>query len=761
MNLRGAYLIHSIIFFLLFFFAWNGSLYADTRVVSNIKAWPETFLKSVNAQASTGVQFAFTNAIFDAGSDAEVFNNDFDPTNTFPLQINRDIYTNFDLLNTKTVVDRVKFYVGSPIVGVATAIPQALRLIPFPFANVSLGARGSVEFKDIRQMGADEARALPYTEPVLPKDDITEVNPYLKSSRLSFLDQAKVPFRIPLSRGHLRKMRVGEMVSYVVSGQIGVGVDFGLKILPIDIMSVGASLMLDTFLVGAFEISILKESERFARVRVSKLHGRERDIQLNAGINFTEFLIGFFIFKNSTISNLTSQVSEGVLPFQLRLASEKNHELSWGYRYDLDSDEGKDSFHRAVLGSFTESETALKNEEKSQNPSVSKLFSRSSLIQSTEHSATVDLSFLFNLRKARTNQASHSEVESGDGTDSILEDTRENQKTSRFLNGHSKNNIRKFTVLLDRDGFLSHKEGSVILSSENEIEDSRTDGKRLNEYVSSVQTLLHEDHMFPVFPESIPDPKKPNRQEKSEYGRSEFYFGYSTGELGLHDFLSRDPQLLLGQATRLGVKFNLEAFSRAKGALESRNPDELYAALNDLFEDQKHAAALSELFFSNLDESSYEKNLVAQSPAFGDFERRGHHLLPMEMEVAAVTSMSTMLPDPSATVSSLTNEVNSSHETVLRFNLSDVPQFLYFRMGVFSYQKKHPKEYDFVVFNRDGRFKRGQNELVLDSSSSDSLIHRLCGALPAQGQVIFTLGFKHAGLNWGDGASTQFRVSTP
>jgi hypothetical protein len=361
--------------------------HAENFTIAN-KAWPESFYQAAMATSAPSGQSQFTNALFDAGDTSTLFGDDFNPNNTFPIQIDRNVYPNFDLLGTVTAIDQIKLYDETPLIGVAGALAKANELIPFPFANVNFIVRGAIEFRDIRQLTPDQAKIVSFAAKA-PEFAANEVNPYLNSSKLSTFDSTRIPFKIPLSRGNIRNMQVGEIVSYTLSGQVGFGGSVGLKLLPSDVMSAGASLLLETFLVGSFQVSIMKESERFAKVCISRLHGHEQDAQLQAGIAFSNFVNGFFVFKNKDLNTLIESVTENVVPFQYQVLSEKDKEMSVAYRYDLDSDEGRDSFHHAVLGSFKESDEAS---------GVNKLFNRVSYIKTKQKTQTLDLSFFLNLQ---------------------------------------------------------------------------------------------------------------------------------------------------------------------------------------------------------------------------------------------------------------------------------------------------------------------------------------------------------------------------
>jgi hypothetical protein len=128
--------------------------HAENFTIAN-KAWPESFYQAAMATSAPSGQSQFTNALFDAGDTSTLFGDDFNPNNTFPIQIDRNVYPNFDLLGTVTAIDQIKLYDETPLIGVAGALAKANELIPFPFANVNFIVRGAIEFRDIRQLTPD------------------------------------------------------------------------------------------------------------------------------------------------------------------------------------------------------------------------------------------------------------------------------------------------------------------------------------------------------------------------------------------------------------------------------------------------------------------------------------------------------------------------------------------------------------------------------------------------------------------------------
>ncbi len=738
------------------------------------KLWQEDFYQSIMSRVDE-LEYRFTNALFDGGTSIDLFKTDLNNKNDISAAVTRDIFNNFDLMNTWTVIDRFKIKLDTSIYGYGIQNEN----ISFPFLNVNFGASGILELRDMRQMSPQQVQKLSHDEEKLAEiknEDIQELNPYLNASPLDspikvkfkdILNPVKIPLKIPFSRGDLRHMTTGEVISYNLTGIVGFGGSLGWKIIPNEVLSAGATLSVETHLKGEFQISVMKESDRYAKVRISKIFGNGQSVELKAGAELYHFYNGFFSFEKKPISIHLGQLSTSIVPFDFKVSREQDQEVDVGYRYDLDSQEGKDAYHKAMLGSFVQSENSAKEEIISSNPSVIKLFTRSSNKNLNSRSFGINLSLIFNSNSTRSTQGLSTIINLPDGTNHIFKSVEENSSNSSFINGNNEKKSQKMSVIVDHEGFIAKKEGSILIIAENMIDDTSSRAKEINGYTRDVEDTLQEKGIFPILPEFVPNEDHPNRTKKAFYGHSSFYYGFSIQEKGIESFLATDIKQVITNAEMLGVKFDQKSFLKARTAYLNRDPDLLYEALNKLFDDRKNVKLLSTLLIKDLDPSKYEKFLVAQNLSFGNIQNRGHHILSVEqrlqsteVEMGIGSDTYRTVADPLAVVDQLKTEIGTDRKIQIHFNLSKTPEFLYFRMNPLTHRHHRKNATELIVYNRDQKFKIGRNTITLDPISVDELSHKLTSKLDSNEAVIFTMGFSQSGSKWGFGSSTQF-ITTP
>ena len=749
-----------------------------TPDASQLKSWPETFYQSVANQANE-LEYRFANALFDGGTQFDLFSGDLAQNLRFSSQVVREVYNNYDLINSWTVIDRFRVRLD-PSVGLVSlsslnAITNSLSALPF--ADIHLGAGGMLEVRDIKQVTPDKINSVnsrDETPPTTSIDDIQELNPYLNTGIIDspvrvklykVLNPVAIPFKIPFSRKDLRPMNKGEVISYNLSGVLGFGGSLGFRLVSKSLLSFGPELSIETHLNGEYQISIMKQDERYAKVRVSKLQGRGYSAHTQVGIQLNDIYKGFFIFKGKALEQHLGEVSASIVPFELSLQFNHSKEVDFGYRYNLDSQTGREAFHRAVLGSFILSEEAAIADQNLSNPSVSKLFTRSTQQNGSSRFAGIDMGWLIKLGRTKSNQALATEIQLPDGTRHIFRSTEEKKTDSRFLWKGSSKDSHQLSVVVDKEAFLNGQPGAVLITSENVIEDGSCSGKEMNEYASEVETFFKEGKIFPEFPNRIPDDNNPHVNKKAFYGRSSFYYGYTIKDQGVEWLLNQAWSDFDARARLNHIHFDYDSFLAAKKAYLERNPEALEIHLTHLLKGNRRLNEISRFLTVGMKEDSYEKFLVAQNASFGTIQKRGHITLPLDQLLQATEQQMGLqndtvrsVADPEAHVSDLRAETGSDHKTIISFNLNKIPEFLYFRMNPLLRHKNSPNVTELIFFNRNQRFKVGENTLVLDENSTDTLTRDLSSKLKPSELVEFTTGFSQHGSAWGYGASVQFRA---
>ena len=550
---------------------------------------------------------------------------------------------------------------------------------------------------------------------------------------------------------------------------------------PVAGLVTGVSVNVETHINGQFEVSVQREDKRHARVRISKITGHGSSTSAQVGINWNNILKGVFVIKPKTLPTIKTKIytedlqkdaqneidgySFSIVPFSINLSNENDHELDVAYEYDLDSEEGRDAFHRAVLGNTVASEDVASDEINHPNPSVTKIFERTSRTKTTAQHHSIDLNIFFKHNGERTDSTVETEIILPDGTKQLFKSSSEDQKDTHTIR-HSDKALRKISVLMDRDGFKSGADGSLLIIGENMVDDSSTHADDMNEYAAEVQDLFQDPTLFPVFPLKAPalDGK---RSKKIHYGRSSFYYGVTLKEAQIKTFLNTPVETVAATADSYNVKFNKDAFHLAKDALGNRNGNELYNALTTLFKDHSHDFEMMKVMISTLNVQDVEKFLVAENGAFGSVQNRGPQISTIQqtldktgstMGLSSDTNRSA--PDPDAIISNLgTTKQKSDKKIELHFTLASNPEFIFFRLTPLTHSRSGGKSVEFTVYNRGGRFAKGANSLILDPSSEDPIIHRLTDGMEPNQIVMLSMGYTAQDQKWGPGASTQFATS--
>ena len=781
-----------------------------------VKPWSTSFFNSVNQQFD-GLKYKFVRALFEGTVEADLFNQNLGQNFHLGSNIRREIYNNYDIFETWTVIDQWKLKIdASPdVASLKSPSPiPALNSVIQAFSlsgGIGLGANGVLQIRDYRQVipkdltGFKERRKkVVVADDEERSNDVVELNPYLNEDSLDspfrpkvrdILNPIKLPFRLPFSRKAFRSMEEGELISYNISGQLLFGGSLGWNFIPNPMVQVGLNLSVETHINSAFQISVLKEDERFAKVRVGYLNGRgsseEIGLEIHVRVPYQD-LKGLDHVSNTLKPNLI----ESFRPYYFRHATQKNAEVDLGYRYDLDSIDGKIAYHHAVLGSFVESEQFAMRDKGTSNPSVTKIFTRDSKSLSSLNSSGVNLSFFLDQKTSsiRLETVTHLEDENG-----VLHDINQTQIEksyfSRGLLGADGSIDHKFTVVLDRQAYLNKKKGSLLLISETRINDPFTRAKEINRYAKEVEITTQQPGIFPDFPSKIPDPFNPGYFKKVYYGGSSFYFGYTLSEDEIRKFLNTDFNKFYSIFSLSKFEIDrskfIKAFAHAKKAIQvnpqtNESSTALYKALCEIFSDRDELVPLSQLlaYLVTTDtKSPYSHSgplenafLLAQNSAFGNIENQNLRLKPLaqlirnsDQEMGILNSPTPNREDPNAIISVLSTKLTGSNDTPekdrkleISFDLSSEPDFIYFLMrpetsGHAEIEKNYK---ELLVFNRDHRFKKGMNKITLDPLSLDEIERRLSAKVHHKIKMKFSLGYRTNNQKWGPGVSLLFDPSS-
>ena len=743
------------------------------------RPWPEAFYQSAMSRWEA-LEYRIVNALFD-GTTSFPYNQDIPNFGSAGVRVSRHIYNNYDVMNTWTVIDTFNLRLTPQSIQAQSDLALWERtpeqIIKFPVGSVSFGLNGTLEIRDIRQMSPEKARtseAADLREEPPEGNDIQDLNPYLNSSPLDspmrvklkdVLNVVKLPFKIPFhSRGVKKRMKRGEIISYTVSGTVGFGANIGWNLTPLPKLDAGAGVGVELHVNGSYQVAVLKEDDRFVKVRVSRLRGVGASVNVSTGMHATDLYEGFLVFKGSKIETRVGNFSPSITPFRFSIGASDDHGIDIGYRYDLDSEEGRDAYHRAVLGSFVKSDEVSTLECGTPRPAVEKLFRRKTDTVSSGLNFSGNVNPIFRFSIDRNTQDITTGIELPDGTKKFFQSSKSRSNLFDFI-GNGQKTTHRTSILIDQDAFREKVEDSFLLMSENSIEDSYTTAPSLNRHFERVETDLGQQAIFPRFPLAGPPEPDGRRRKRLFYGRSSFYFGMTFKLSGLRQFLETAWETIEQRAEKLGLHLKRERFEEAREAFASGDAQAEHRALTAFFSNQRHSELYPLLLMEGMPNALFERFLVAQNPSFGNIQIRGHTPLAMEntlrvssQSMGMGTETERVALDPEATIRSLGTSKDEQGRTIIRLNLAKVPEFLYFRMQPMS--RRHKRDVvEIIAYNRNQRFKEGENLIVLDPESTDSLTKKLSSKLLGNETLFLTAGYSRKGSQWGFGASTRFETS--
>ncbi len=744
-----------------------------------VKTWPESFYQWA-IRRPENLNSRFTGALFDGENSSDIFVDNFTGSTSLNVSTARDVFNNYDLIGSWTVVDRMRLRLSSNLIGYGTD-----RVNPgpneagfsFPFFGVSFGIQGVLEWKNYRQLSPLEVRKLPEPgpDPVPPgTEDITELNPYLSALSLNpnltaklknILNPFTLPFRMPLSRSDLRKMKEGEVIAYNLTGRVGFRGTFGWQVIPSTDLYFGANTAIETHLDGEFEVSVMKEDERHAKVRVSRIRGLGSSLRINAGLDWRNVFQGIFLFKDTSFQLQLGNLSTQIIPFFFEVSRFHQKEIDVAYRYDLESASGREAFHKAVLGTLVLSEDLARMDADHPHPSVTRLYDRATDHLNWTRTNGSTISLFLNRRQDRSEDSIETEVKLPGGSRHLFRTASRKTIQHNALFGSSESISKRISLLMDKDGFRNSEPGSLLIIAENSIEDSSTTPRELNSYTAEIGGFFERESLFPDFPEETIPTSGHSKGRRAWYGRSSFYFGFTLDQDGFQTWLNQDPSRILSFAKKNKLELQEEDFPKMRAAIETGNADDLHSILQRLLSNRNRTRELMDLFKLHVPKDSMEQFLVAQNPAFGNIQQRGHKITPLETafletDAAPTTRMEGLksVQDPDARVVNLECSSLPDGRIALDFELSDTPGFLFFSLTPLT-ERRQRSAVELVLFDREGRFHAGKNQIVLDPDSEDPLIHRLTSKWGDPGTpMAFTLGFTRRKKSWGYGSSCQFRL---
>ncbi len=771
------------------------------------KSWPERVLRSLH----TGFDHGFvelSNALFENLDTLNQGLFKFPGNGKASIEVHRDVVDNFDLLSTYTVIDRVRIKAeAKPFQSLTTWIEDSVTTgLGTPYAGFIFDPQASIEWTNVRPVKALEFKHEPSTKALAlqaksftpnqpepsplpvpsPDPDVTSLNPDVP---LTFLDPSirarfskvlnlfSFPFRLPLHREDVSHMKDGEILGYAFDGQLEVGVSAGLKVIPtLNALHVGIDLSGTVLLHGRYQISVLREDARFARVKLTHLNEKGTKASVNVGVGMSDVFDGVILFKGSPVEvDHVGKFSKSFIPFNFDTSRIKTDQFDVVYRYDLNSDEGKQAFHKAVLGRFVDSETITGGVAGATGKSVEKLLSRDSERVAKNKNVKIDLMSVLRLDWNAKRESLDATLELPDGTHHVLEAFREKKRQQHsFFDTRNENRTHRMTLYLDAELLAKKDPQSIFVITEVTEVNSNTKADGLNSAINRMETLLRKPDLLPSVAEKMPGRKEASRERRAYYGRSSFYYGYSLNYDEIVAFFTADLATVdanaqkyfsEGEATRF-----MSAYANAVKVIadESTSPKDLFAAIRGVFAKKFSIEPLTNVVFDTLKDTQIDYFVTAQNVAFGKIQERGKTITSVEKaltntdrDLGTESYAQRLKQDSDAVVKDVHIDANADGTKKIHFNLALAPENVFFRLFRVTGYKRQKLVAEVVVNNRSKRFTAGENTLDLDPASPDLLISKLSRDLRNGEFYNLSVAYSQKADRYGPVSSTRFEIDEP
>ncbi len=772
------------------------------------RAWPERLLRTVRSVGNRGY-LALTTALFEQADEIGLNLFDFPGEGRARVKIHRDVFDNFDPLNTYTVIDRVQLRMDArPFQGITTLTQGAEITSTFtPYASFIFEPQGMIEWMNVRPVEAFRlkketkvssirsqaesfmAGTVPDPE---PDPDLSEMNPdfpivfrdpSLRAKFSKILNLGTFPFRLPLSRRDVRKMKDGEILGYAFDGQVEMGLGVGVKVTPMpSLVQAGLGVRGTVILHGRYQIAVLREDERFARVKITRLGEHGKKFSVHAGSSWQANEDGTMVFRGEEIDRkgVVRKVVRTLPFFSWEMARMKGSQFDAVYRYDLHSAEARRAFHRAVLGGFGPSEELaepfLKTEPApGQTPVVQRMLSREAKRETRTRRAKAELSYFLKLDWNRKRESLEAKLELPDGSHIVHQAGRETKKSvSKIFSSARENRLSRMTLMLDEEKLAKQDPEAIYAITEFTDEDSNTSGRELRKVIGRMEARLRKPELLPTLVTRIPKEGKPEKTRATWTGRSSFYYGYSLSTQDISDFLTAHPGTVREAAAKsiLGEEELAEFEARWSAAAASwarRDPPrELFQNLRRLFADGIPIDRLTEVIFDSLPGRSIHYFVTAQNVTFGTIQEHGKTVTSVE-KILTLTDRELGWNEYSQRLKQDSEAITREMRVVrhadgwgeLHFTLAHRPEHVFFRLYEITGFRKQKRIAEIVINNRSERFVEGVNRILLDPESLDALTAKLSRSLRQMRYYSISIGYSRGANRFGPVSTTRFDVDAP
>ena len=750
---------------------------------TKVEMWPDKLWTDLSRDIDrSGTQL--TNLLFDQIDDFNLASWG-KKNNNAQLSVKRSVFDNQDILNTYTVNDQFSVNLGR------SATEYSIPLVPSVVTpvNFNLGIGGKILVNHVRQVFSSKYAKLPRIEDL--ENEFTneskvyeheakkwwEIDPSWKPRLSKFWNPFISVWRIPWTKEGLEKIDSGDLVSYSASGYVSVGLESGflpLRVMPGVDISVGIGGQV--YVKGEFRITLLKENDRFVRVKLTKIRAFGQGLMAGATTNDIHVMDGILAFEGKKLEYKIKDQKITVIPFKIGLDRESKKQFDVGYRFDLSDPKAEAAFEKAMRGNFKPAEDLSKT-----TSFVTHLLTREALEKRRNGSYQLGLKWLYNFGKSREKKDLWATVERPDGTKELFKSSLQMAKAWTTLWGSGEKENFLFTTLFDQTAYKNKQENSFQLVSEAYYEDVNTSGKEMRRYVGDIQSILGGREVLPELPLLVPKADS-IKLIPARYKRSSFYFGQYFSQKQVMKFLMTDAArakeitnksfgYVRNEEQKIGrVKYFYNRWMELqKRFKQDLSAEEMLKALQDLrqlFRYSSQAIQAMRAIVLSLDGEDVDYFVTATNRSFGRIQFRGPVRTNVDRLFQAVdetvdfeNKVGLYRPDLDAKISDLKIEQQSDSKLKVTFSVPKNMKFIYFKLLRTSENKKIKNLLDLIYLNK-GRFKEGFNEWILGPESNDNLDQALWAVLKkSEEHYTLQMNGSFQGKTWGRVESYRFEFT--
>jgi hypothetical protein len=831
----------------------SGSTAAPTTV-----AWPSDIMDRISRELEgeiDGVGADLSASIFESLTDIDLFKFDV-MDGSGKINIYRKVYDNHDIIDSWTAVDTLRVPISFPV---ALTDPVSVGSGNF---NLNLSVALGVRALNIRQVLPKDFRKLPNLEELKKevkelislkkkvesakekKEDIADPkpedsdgsvkpslrggiiwnsrNPQTRARYSKLLNLLSNPFKIPLTEKRIKKMPVGEISSYTLDGSIQLGANVGwsaTSFIGLDTASVGVGVT--TYLSGSFQVSVLKESKRYAKLKVTRRRSHGVSTTLGSVSVRHEVFEGFLV-----LGHRIGDFRANLVPFSLGFNTNVAKSFDVAYRYDLEDPNGLKAYKRAAFGRLK-----LSEEYSQARSGVEKIIVRHQREVSHSRSYKMKLSILYE-RAHYSRDSVAAAVITLDGEDHhLFRAITDNSKAFDTIWGHKELKRYRFHTTIDGQLWQGPDNKGMSLMVEGTLEDSKTNGKELLRYMHEVETATGIPNIFERAPINEPTPdrclnridNKPVIEDKKEglaplscllpkktrYGKSSFHFriGYHRNQLRkfanfptekmwpilekafkikagkwqsarsrFWHFFKRIPLAFLNIPLYLvdgyfkkggDVIMAKRFFKRWKKLKRTNDPHKLAKKIAKLFRTVNFSRELVYIIREALKGEEISYFIQAKAKPFGQFTKQGKNIPKVDtvtqraqqaLDFDRVGSRITVDPEALVGALKIDKDDDDPDKVTIRFHLPKEPHFLFFRVDKTSNWGKFKNIFKMVIANKE-IFKPGDNTIVIKREEKlPGLKKTLSEALFRGKYVTLKMATSRNRQTWGPVSSYRIRI---